>query len=1255
MAPPSVVAPGGGATLPYLGNGSSPTTTSGPGAPLAATTSSTGASKSVAALLDNYQRSRLAFAQGIADAAAREAHLDHLAATRGTIVPLLRPLLLDQVVAVQQAAALALGRLANHSPSLAAHIVAGDVLPHIVYSLDSPNRFYKKSAAFVLRAVARHSPELAAHVVDAHAVDALGACLQDFDPGVKESAAWALGYIAKHTTELAQSIVDAGLVPSLVMCLQEPEVSLRRIAASALSDLSKHSAQLAQAVVDAGSIPPLVALIGSNDAKLKRQAVCALSQVARHSVDLAEAVVDADIFPRILLHFRDMDGAVRRQAAVLMCELAKHAPDLAQLLVNAGAVTALVDYLGEARGAVARVPAIMALGYVAAFSETLALAVVVAQGIPALMEVLSTEAEPTVKAACAWTLGQIGRHSPDHAKALAAHAVLPKLLALLTQPSNAGAQSASPPGSAGSGGRASSASPSKQRAAMMNMGGSGNGHAIDQTDDSVGATTSGSTGHGGGAMVGADAAAAEYTDATADMKLKAKRALKAILEKTLALDALDPLVKLRTPPNILKHVLAQLAKILPNDVASRRRFVTSGCCQRVQEIAAAYRGNAPEPDPAWTASKMAESIRQINACFPEEIVRYYSPGYSAQLLQKLDGYVSGAGNAPGTGDGDGMAAANGAMRGSRGSVDATTHAATVGSQSSLPMSGGGAEQSSAPGSAGAARETTGPGVFARHPWFLRRQPTILGPSLSSHAICYASTTLITCCNWSISMTAASTLAVTAPRPAAVAANGSGQVLPLLRLLVVLLPPSLLSTLPLGRSWDLVHYLFLELSVIALFRTLLGLPDPAQVLGVVPPPAPAVAARAVPPSATIQVVGGPAKAPRQRGPSAVHVEEEDVAPGTAVVVAAGEPQEEDVDLGPADDGAAAAGPVHPLLARVNPLIDKLMRMVAVMNDAQADAEAWELVVDRGDAVKVWRSRTNEHQYRLLGIFDAPLYTTFDFLNDIEARPGWDEMTDSTRILEHLSPTTRVQQIKIKAIWPTSARDLCVLSHWRRSSPTQLVACTTSVDHPDAPELPGVVRMWADCAGQICDRVVVNGIEKTRVLQIADGDPKGWVPKSVLTMVATKAMPNSFLKVNELVSKLPHVAKSRYFPDTDGAEASSSSAKPSSTASRKPAAAGAPPKSTPSATQTSNPSVNPPPPAPTTVTATHTTRVVVTPPRSWLERYPGPILRAVHRVVTAASPYAVSAMLVMMVVQRLRAGNGAAGSGILGMLPFGGSRR
>lgn len=46
--------------------------------------------------------------------------------------------------------------------------------------------------------------------------------------------------------------------------------------------------------------------------------------------------------------------------------------------MNAGGVAAIVDYIGETKGSV-RLPGIMMLGYVAAHSENLAMAVVVSK------------------------------------------------------------------------------------------------------------------------------------------------------------------------------------------------------------------------------------------------------------------------------------------------------------------------------------------------------------------------------------------------------------------------------------------------------------------------------------------------------------------------------------------------------------------------------------------------------------------------------------------------------------------------------------------------------------------------------------------------------------------------------------------------------------------------------------------------------------------------------------------------------------
>uniref|UniRef100_A0A3B4ZZZ9 Sperm associated antigen 6 n=1 Tax=Stegastes partitus TaxID=144197 RepID=A0A3B4ZZZ9_9TELE len=153
-------------------------------------------------------------------------------------------------------------------------------------------------------------------------------------------------------------------------------------------------------------------------------------------------------------------------------------------------------------------------------------------------------------AATVWSIGQIGHHTPEHAKAVATAHLLPKLLEL-------------------------------------------------------------------------------YMDARSseDLQAKSKKALKSILQKCTYVPGLEPLLY-DAPSNILKHVVCQFSKVLPHDSKARRLFVTSGGLKKVQEIEA-------EP-----GSALQEHINAINNCFPEELVRYYTPGYSDALLERLDNYQS---------------------------------------------------------------------------------------------------------------------------------------------------------------------------------------------------------------------------------------------------------------------------------------------------------------------------------------------------------------------------------------------------------------------------------------------------------------------------------------------------------------------------------------------------------------------------------------------------------------------------------------
>ncbi|XP_056639929.1 sperm-associated antigen 6-like [Diorhabda carinulata] len=497
-------------------------------------------------IFEQYQRARLGFVQAVSDLAVRQQNIELLA--KGGALELLKPLLSDPCIQIQQCASIALGRLVHHDVAIAEQVIDQGFIPIILTSIFNGNKYQKKAGLFVIRSICKNNVNCAYQVINAGGLQALIGCLEDFESSVKEAAAWGIGYIARHSKSLAQTCVESGAVPLLLLCLQEPEISLKQITTSALADIAKHGLELAQSVVDAGAIPYFVKNLSNTDEKLKKQILAALSSCAKHSLDIAEAVVEAEIFPTVLLHLAHPCPGVRRNAACLVRDIVKQSLELTQLVVNTGGIGALMEVLYQNDSGGAKMPTIVALGFISAHSEHLAMSVLGCKVIVILAEILETSTDDSLLAATTWTIGQIGKHSADHSQAVAAANIFPRLVAL---------------------------------------------HESDKSSD--------------------------------DLKYKCKNTLKLCLQKCLLVDALEPLLY-SAPSQILKYVLGQYSKLLPQDPKARRLFVTTGGLKKVQLL---------DAKPGTT---LFEYITVINSCFPEEIVRYYSPGYPESLLDKVEQY-----------------------------------------------------------------------------------------------------------------------------------------------------------------------------------------------------------------------------------------------------------------------------------------------------------------------------------------------------------------------------------------------------------------------------------------------------------------------------------------------------------------------------------------------------------------------------------------------------------------------------------------
>jgi hypothetical protein len=313
--------------------------------------------------------------------------------------------------------------------------VQNDILAYVIFSLANSNGEYKKACSYVFECVSKHSAKLASDVIKAGALEPLIKCLEDFDPLIKQSAVAAVSNIAHHDDEaLAKAIVDAKALPLLVQAIQQPDLPLKMKTSVAFGEISKHSAELSQLVVDSNALQYLTALVSHPNAELKKNVCWCLSLIAKHSIELAEAVATADLFPKILNCLKDSNAEVRYNSCKCIRKIAKRSQDLAMFIVQQGGPDSLVEYLKLSTNE-ALIPGIKTLGSIASYEENFSTNIINAKAIFPLKDALLNP-NKLIQEKAAWALGEMGKHTPDHAKSLAESDVLPVLFNAYKQSDN---------------------------------------------------------------------------------------------------------------------------------------------------------------------------------------------------------------------------------------------------------------------------------------------------------------------------------------------------------------------------------------------------------------------------------------------------------------------------------------------------------------------------------------------------------------------------------------------------------------------------------------------------------------------------------------------------------------------------------------------------------------------------------------------------------------------------------------------------
>jgi len=154
--------------------------------------------------------------------------------------------------------------------------------------------------------------------------------------------------------------------------------------------------------------------------------------------------------------------------------------------------------------------------------------------------------------------------------------------------------------------------------------------------------------------------------------------------------------------------------------------------------------------------------------------------------------------------------------------------------------------------------------------------------------------------------------------------------------------------------------------------------------------------------------------------------------------------------------------------------------------------------------------------------------WELFTDVQNRSKWDSMCDDTSVIQWIDPLTCIYHLKLKAQWPTTPRDACILTAFRKvhlsignnNNTIAYITVAQSVQDTRCPEETKFVRMQTRLVGNI----FIPGNTKApsfQWIQVTDADPRGYIPGSLVRKVATKTLPATVEHVQDLVDGVePH---------------------------------------------------------------------------------------------------------------------------------------
>uniref|UniRef100_A0A8K9XGK0 Ceramide transfer protein n=1 Tax=Oncorhynchus mykiss TaxID=8022 RepID=A0A8K9XGK0_ONCMY len=214
--------------------------------------------------------------------------------------------------------------------------------------------------------------------------------------------------------------------------------------------------------------------------------------------------------------------------------------------------------------------------------------------------------------------------------------------------------------------------------------------------------------------------------------------------------------------------------------------------------------------------------------------------------------------------------------------------------------------------------------------------------------------------------------------------------------------------------------------------------------------------------------------------------------------------------------SASDDVHRFSTQVEDVVQN--HMTYSLQDMGGDAN-WQLVVEEGE-MKVYRREVEEN-----GIVLDPLKATHavkgvtghelcHYFWDTDVRNDWETTIENFNVVETLSDNAVIVYQTHKRVWPASQRDVLYLSAIRKilatneNDPDTWLVCNFSVDHDNCLPLSSYLFVTLVSPPEGNKEISRDNV-LCKITYVANVNPGGWAPASVLRAVAKREYPK-FLK-------------------------------------------------------------------------------------------------------------------------------------------------